>query len=68
MNINRNNTNLSRLINSILNKLTLKKTKLEISPNVEKLMGTFDLPKEVDCEKVKEEHLRKKYIHDGGSY
>ncbi len=58
------NISLSRLIESMLDKLVNENSEVEISPNVQQLLGVLDLPEEFDYKKERADYLTKKYLHD----
>ncbi len=58
------NISLSRLIESMLNKLVSERNQPSISPNVQKLIGVLNLPEEFDYKKERTDYLANKYLHD----
>ncbi len=60
----RQNISLSRLIESMLDKLVNENSDIKISPNVQQLIGVLDLPEDFDYKKERADYLTKKYLHD----
>ncbi|MEL7342500.1 MAG: DUF6364 family protein [Bacteroidota bacterium] len=58
------NISLSRLIESMLDKLINEKEEIKISPNVQALIGVLDLPEDFDYKKARADYLTEKYLHD----
>lgn len=57
------NISLSRLIESMLDKLVSEEMDRKISPNVQQLIGILDLPEDFDYKKERADYLTKKYLH-----